>query len=146
MFTIYDDDAYKIIEKYKADIRQAIKDNDGIPDAETIQAEAREWIAADYQSLCDDVNNFDETTPAQKIYVVASLGLWYGRRNASAVFTSLYAALHRCFEDYNTLYFKDKRSTLTLKAYHHDGLNLFKFYKIIKGKKYAIKYADIIRG
>ena len=146
MFIIYDDDAYKIIEKYKADIRQAVKDNNETPDAETIQAEAQAWINADYQNLCDDVTRFDETTQAQKIYVVASLGLWYGRRRASATFTSLYAALHRCFEDYNTLYFKDKRSRLVLKAYHHDGVNIFKFYKIINGKKYAIKYGDIIRA
>lgn len=145
MLTIYNDDLYDFIDNNKSDLISAIKDDDGTPDNATIINYASDWIAADYDYLCDDVSRFDEITQAQKIYIDASLGLWYGRRKASATFKTLYEAIRKCFLDSNKLYFKNKNTTLTLEASHHDGVNVYKFYKIIKGKKYAIKYGDIMR-
>ena len=96
--------------------------------------------------LREDIANFDEFIPYEKILIVADLGLWYGRKQFTTTVASLYEAISKASEDYNTFYFKNKNATLSLKAIHHDGTNNFKFYKIIKGKKYAIKYNDIYRG
>lgn len=97
----------------------------------------------DYTILKENILHFDKNASYDNIIVFASLGLWYGRRQAHKEFKTLYDAVTLCAEDENKLYFKRKNTTLMLDALHHDGCNVFKFYKVIKGKKYAIKLNEI---
>ena len=146
MIILFNDDVIEYIEKNKADIAESIKEDDRYPTAEAIEEEAYSWIKTDWDYLRDDVATFDEVSQYTKIIIEGDLGLWYGRRKIVAKCDTLFEALTKAMEDYNTLFFKNKNATLQLKAIHHDGVNYFKFYKVIKGKKYAIKYNDIYRG
>jgi len=94
--------------------------------------------------LEDAVKNYDNKSKYDCVLVVANLGLWYGRRQAQKTFKNLYTALQTCAEQENKVYFDNKKTTLKLNAYHHDGINLFKFYKVVNGRKYAIKYNNLL--
>lgn len=98
-----------------------------------------------YNDITRAFINFDKNNTGG-VFIVYDLGLWHGRRQGTAYKRSLNDAIMLCLQDYNMIYFNKKNTTLSLAAHHHDGVNCFKFYKIIKGKKYAIKYADIIRA
>lgn len=113
-------------------------------DAITEQATAE--ISEQYDEIKNAVKSFDNKKQYNKIYCVASLGLWSGRKRCTGCAASLEKAMFYLFEDQNKVFFKNKNSTLTLEAIHHDGANIFKFYKVVNGKKCAIKYNDIYRG
>ena len=102
--------------------------------------QASEEGAEDLKEL---FNNYESKRNYEKILICADLGLWYGRRAGRKEFNNINDCIFKFCEDYNIFYFKNKNATLTLAAYHHDGVNIFKFYKIIKNKKYAIKYNDL---
>ena len=97
----------------------------------------------DYYELKENILSFDNKTNYEKIIVFANLGLWYGRRAGVKKFNTLFDAISFCTEDANKLFYTTKNSTLKLEAIHHDGVNYFKFYKLIKGKKYAIKINEL---
>lgn len=143
--TIYNDDLCAYIDAYRDDIITSLKDNDADINDSNIFEEARRMTNAEFIDLQDALEYFDKNNKYD-VYASASLGLWYGRRQGHKVFTSLKDAVQSCFEDINAVYFNNKRCTLTLRATHHDGENLIKFYKIIKGKKRAITYADVYGG
>ena len=92
------------------------------------------------------INNFDDLFIYDSILCIADLGLWYGRRQGQKHFKNLYDAIQSCAYDYNKLYFDKKNTTLKMSATHHDGVNYYKFYKVINNKKYAIKFNDLIEG
>ena len=144
MLVIYNDDLYSFIEQYKKDIIEDLKNNDEIINDENIEKYARSIIDDDFYSVKSALNTIDNLNNGNvKILCVASLGLWYGRREGKKIFNSLSDAVFSLTEDYNTIYFKTKKSTLSLEAIHHDGTNNFKFYELRGGKKYAINYDSV---
>lgn len=146
MFVIYYDDVCEYVNNNKEYLIDLLNDiGDPISD-EAIQQQAENEINEGSDNLKSTVQFFDNITKYNKIIVVASLGLWYGTRTVKKCFNSLYDALFNSrgvFQDVNKLFFKDKRGTLTLNAIHHDGVNVLKFYKIVNGKRCAIKYDEI---
>lgn len=143
--TIYNDDLCAYIDAYNDDIIASLKDNDADINDNNIFEEARRMTDADFDDLRYSLGRFDKNNNCN-VYASASLGLWYGRVQAHRIFANLQDAVQSCFEDVNAVYFDNKRCTLTLRATHHDGENIIKFYKIIQGKKRAITYADIYGG
>lgn len=146
MIVLYNDDLFTYIEENKEDIIASIKEEDVYPTEKAIEEEAQAWINADWDYFKDAICDWDEVIPYDYILIEADLGLWYGRRKFKAKTASLYEAITKASEDYNLLYFKNRRATLSLKAAHHDGVNNFKFYKVKNNKKRAIKYSDLYRG
>lgn len=146
---IYTDDLSEYIDAYGDDIKADLKanaDDDHEPTADEISDEASARIEADADDLREMLNAYDKNNDFIKIIVVASFGLWYGRREARGEFKTLAEAVRRCFYDYNRLYFTAKNSTLNLCAIHHDGRNYYKFYAIDEhGKKHAIKEKDLLK-
>ena len=140
--SIYNDNLYEYIDNYKNDILATLKDYDIEATEKNIITEAQSCIDSDYEYLKDILIHFDRIEN-KKIFVCGVLGLWNSKPNVKKVFNSLYSAVVFCLQDINELYFKKNNTTLQLSAAHHDGINTFKFYKLIKGKKYAIKYDDI---
>ena len=136
------DDTYAYIDIYRRDILEYLAEYDIDPMPDNIEDAALEMISADIETIKESIKNFD-TKNNYKIYVAASLGLWRGVVHGHAVYNNLYDAIFNQAQDINILYFKDKRSALTLDASHHDGTNNFKFYKVVNGKRYAIKYNDL---
>ena len=144
MIYIYNDDAVKYTDENKEDLKEYLNEQ-GIEINDTnLIYQASNEIQSNYEDIKNMVALFDSHKNYDKILVVASLGLWYGRRTGSKKIDTLQAGLFSLFEDVNAIYFKNKNSALTLRATHHDGENFFRFYKVVNGKKYAIKYADII--
>lgn len=140
---IYSDDVCEYVQNYKSDICEYLKENDTPINDNNIFDEAQNNINAYYEDIKNTLSAYDNNNNYKSILVVACLGLWYGKRQAQKHFNSLYNAVLYCFEDINALYFERKNTTLTLSATHHDGTNIFKFYVIKNGKKYAIKLNDI---
>lgn len=139
---IYNDNIIDVIDENKSLLIDSLKDNDAEPTETNIINEAQSMIDDDANNLRETIRNFDIVNK-YKILVVASLGLWYGCRAATKIFDSLECAIYPCLEDVNTIYFKKSNTTLTLDATHHDGNNNFKFYKVVKGKKYAITFKEL---
>lgn len=146
MLKLFDNDLSNYLNTYSADIIDALKENDTDPTPQNIDAYAVDQIENDASNIFHGLKFYDKITDYKNIYVVADLGLWYGRRKAFKTFNNLHDAVTFCFEDSNTLYFKSKKSTLTLCAAHHDGTNIFKFYKVINNKRRAITYNEIINA
>lgn len=94
-------------------------------------------------NLANLINNFDKNIKYDQILCCADFGLWYGRRQATANFNNLFTAFYKCIEDCNTVYYDNKNTTLKLKAIHHDGVNYYKFYKIVNNRKKAIKLNEL---
>lgn len=140
---IYNDDIYNYIEENKPYIIDALKDYEISVNYENIKAEAASMIEADADQLKEFLKKYDSDNK-NKILVTASLGLWYGKREGKKAFNGLSDIFFNFCEDYNKVYFKTASSTLTLEAAHHDGVNVFKFYKLVNGKKRAIKYNEFI--
>lgn len=141
---LFNDSLYDYIENNKNDIINYLKENDIDPTVNNIDDAASDFINFDYVDFIKAIQRYDNTTVYDYIVITGSLGLWYGRRNIKVHFNSLYDAVVSAMQDNNKLYFKRKNCTLSLSAYHHDGENIHQFYKIVKGKKYAIKYNDLI--
>ena len=146
MIILYTDDADAIIRNYKSDLVAEIKENGNEPTDEAIYNLANDYITSDGELLKRQFDAFDNRYKTNKrnckILIEATLGLWYGKKKAKGVFDNLADCLNY-LEDLNTFYFEKKNTTLTLKAVHHDGVNYFKIYKLINGKKRAINYLEI---
>ena len=139
--TIFNDDLNEYIDAYGDDIKaDLIEQNDAEPTADEISDEAQRRINNDADELNEVLKHYDAHNDYKKIVVVASFGLWYGRRQARGEFKTLAEAVARCVYDYNEFYYTSKSSTLNLCAIHHDGRNYYKFYAVDKnGKQRAIK-------
>lgn len=146
MYYLFNDDACEYVANNKNEIIELLKEQHTETTETNIFNFAADEINYNFEEVKTIIKNFDKQNENNKIIVVASLGLWYGRRAGSAKIDTLQAALFGLFEDVNALYFKNKKSTLTLRATHHDGENFFRFYKLIHGKKYAITQAELLRG
>lgn len=142
MMTIYSDDLCEYIDNYKSDILSTLKDYDIEPTEKNIITEAQSCIDSDFEYLKDILIHFD-AVECKKIFACGVLGLWNSKPHVKKVFDSLYSAVMYCLQEVNEIYFKKSNTTMQLSAAHHDGTNNFKFYKLIHGKKYAIKYDDI---
>ena len=140
---IYTNDLYAYQKLNINDILEYLQDSGIDPTPNAIEDAAGELIDNDYLYLADLVKNYDKQNN-NKIYVKASLGLWRGRVNGWRVYDNLFIALFDNIQDINAVYFESKKTTLTLAASHHDGDNYFKFYKLVNGKKYAIKTEDFL--
>lgn len=136
---IYSDDLNEYIENNNDVIIDYLNDNELSVNYTNKAEAAASLIDEDWLELADAIKRFDNKIKYNKIYVEASLGLWYGRIKAHGSFTSLFNAVYKCCEDSNTFYFKNNNTTLQLDAIHHDGGNCFKFYKVVNGRKHAIK-------
>lgn len=143
MIIIYTDDAFKYVEDNKEFLIEELQNKDADVTDDALYEEAYRCIEDDGEYLKDILTSYDRRSNNDGVCVEASLGLWYGRRAATARFNSLNDAFYRCIEDYNTVFFKRVNSTMTLKAAHHDGVNVFKFYALRGGKKYAITFNDM---
>lgn len=143
-YILYSDDILYYIDNFMDDIKESLNYYEIEINNHNIATEAATQINNLYEDLLSCLRMFDNLTYYNKICVCADLGLWYGRRTASKTFNNLVDAVRYCAEDLNKLYFKDNKQTLTLNASHHDGTNIFKFYKIVDGKKYAIKCNDVL--
>ena len=141
---IFNDDVADMIEKNKDIIIDNLNDYEmKICDA-NIYSEAHNMIDEDAAELLTVLDRFDNNIKYDYILCVAVLGLWYGRRNAIAKFKTLKEAMQKCFYDINKIYFKNKNTSLQLESVHHDGVNHYKFYKVVNNKKYAIKLNEVI--
>lgn len=133
---------------YNDDLSEYIKQNNVYFD-DIASDDVLTQAYADINAIFDDLKNallqYDNSATYEKIYCVASFGLWYGRKNGSKYFNNLYDALLSCLADGNIIYFKKSNTTLMLEAFHHDGKNIFKYYKVINGKKRAIVYDDLLK-
>lgn len=145
MIMLFNDDLCEYVDQNKESIIDDLKNNDTETNETNIYDQARNDIECYFAELRGALSFYDSMNEC-KIKAVAILGLWYGKRKAQKVFNNLYDAVLKCFEDVNALYFDNKRTTLTLRATHHDGENIIKFYAIKKGKSYAIKHDDILGG
>jgi hypothetical protein len=101
-------------------------------------------INNDYDDLLTLVNTYDYKKDYDYIIIKYSLGLWYGRKNGVVKFKTLKEAIQSGSYDYNIIYFKNDRETLIKESQHHDGNNIYKYYKVKNGKTYAIKYNDFV--
>lgn len=143
-YIICTDDALLYLERNKKEIEDALKEENIELTEENLINEAQFYCELDIDNLKYYVNKIDAKYNS-KILVVACLGLWYGKRNAKKVFNSLDDCVFNFCEDYNTFYFERINTTLTLQAIHHDGCNIFKFYRLNeKGQKRAITLNDIM--
>ncbi len=144
---IFTDDISDYIDINKDYIIDNFKEINGKePNDDEITNEANNLLNYD----CDDFNalidNFDKNINYLKIMIVASFGLWYGRRDGVYFAKTLSEAIYKACKDNNTFYFTAKNSTLNLCAIHHDGRNYYKFYAIDEhGKKHAIKEKDLLK-
>lgn len=143
-YTIYNDDISDYINDNLQMIKESLIDNDIAINDDNIYKEATNYIDDDYRNFIYCLNEYDNKNKYDYILCVASLGLWYGRRAASKAFKDLKTAITFCFEDYNKVYFDKVNTTIKADAIHHDGTNIFTFYKVVNGKRKAIKYNDII--
>lgn len=144
---LYVDDMHAIQYIFKNEINDAL--NDYYEDYEKINPdniirEAEYIIEGLYNDMLTLINTYDYKIKYDYIIVVAELGLWYGKRKALAKFNTLKDALKSGSYDTNIIYFNNERETLTKESQHHDGQNKYKYYKVVNGKKYAIKYNDLI--
>ena len=144
MVTIYTNDLYNFMDVNADYIKEYLQENDEQINDKNIQGAALDMIDCDYNDLLSALNMYDNIADYSKILCIGSLGLWYGTRNGKKYFKSLASAIISLLENENTIFFKTKKSTIQLKAIHHDGTNNFKFYAIVKGIKQAIKLNDII--
>lgn len=155
MYIIFDDDATEYAQKNRQNIidflllndeelTQKDFENDDAQTEDAIINGAYDLIGFDFDELEDKIHTYDKNAKYDCILCVADLGLWYGRRKAQKHFKNLYSAFHACTEDTNKVYFKRNNSAMILNAAHHDGTNIFKFYKIVNGKRKAVNYKDFI--
>jgi len=142
---VYSDDIYNYIDLRRADILEYLNENDIDATPDNIEDCAYMFIDDDKQYLYECIAHFDKHAKYNKILVAFSLGLWNGTRNGRAYCKTLSEAIHKASEDINEIYFNNKNSALSMNACHHDGENNYKFYKIVNGKKYAIKYAEFMQ-
>lgn len=142
--TIYNDDINEYVTDNKQFIINSLNELELTINDENITAEAATMIDNDGDELKQMIMSYDKTNKYDCVLCVADLGLWYGRRKASKHFKTLYDAFYTCVYDTNKVYFNKANQTLKLQACHHDGVNYYKFYKVINGKKYAINYNDFI--
>ena len=140
---IYIDDINEYIANNKDYIINQLQENDDPINDESIMQAAYYLLENDDKYLLNEyINNFDLSN--NKILVVASFGLWYGKRQGKAIFNSLKDAIYKCCYDSNKIYFDNKNTTLKMRSIHHDGINKYKFYKLVNNKKYAIKYKEFL--
>lgn len=140
MIKLYTDDTSEYVQDNSKYIKECLQENGTEINNKNIDSFALEMIEQDTTELKQAAQHFDAVGGFEKIQVCAVLGLWYGKRTGVKCFNTLSECITRFCEDQNTFYFKRKNTTLTLAATHHDGVNLFKFYYIKNGKRYAINY------
>lgn len=146
MITIYDDSVSEYVQNNEAYIIECLKDNDIEPSLKNIDNFALNCIEDDLTQLKQAAQYFDNVGNYDNIVIEAVLGLWNGKKYGTKQFKTLASCFLQYREELNTFYFKRKNSTLTLAAYHHDGTNIFKFYYVKNGKKYAINYDVFMNG
>ena len=143
-YIIYNDDPAAYIDDNKQLIIESLKDNELLINDNNILNEAINILSDEYFVFCDCLKEYDNKNKYDYILCFASLGLGYGKRQGKKTFADLKSAIFYCFEDYNKVYFDKSNTTIKAAAIHHDGVNNFTFYKVVNGKKYAIKLNDIL--
>lgn len=144
LIIIYLDDVSAYIHICKDDINDYLKANKmDLTDFDSIEDCATYFINCDLDLLKENIINFD-MSDYDKILVEAKIGTWRGSFSGHAYYVNLYNAVIDNMQDVNIVFYDRKNTTLQLKASHHDGDNTFKFYKIVKGKKRAIKSIDFL--
>lgn len=145
MVTIYTNNLYMFIAQKINYIIAYLNDNNEKINDGTIQNAARDMIASDYNDLKNALSLFDNVYNVNnKILVVGSWTIGRGCYAYKKYFNSLYDAIMTLSIRNNTIYFKNKNSTMQLEVEYNHGINNYKFYAVVKGKKQAIKLNDII--
>ena len=140
MIKLLTDDVSEYVQENEKYIKDVLKEYEIEPSLKNIDIEAQAQINDNIEELKQAAHSFDIVGGFDKIQVCAVLGLWYGKRTGVKTFNTLSECITRFCEDQNTYFFKRKNTTLTLAATHHDGTNIFSFYYIKNGKRYAINY------
>ena len=140
MIKLYTDSLCEYVQDNMQFLTETLQDDDKEVNNKNIDDLALSMIEEDTTDLKQAAHSFDVVGGFDSIEVCAVLGLWYGKRTGVKRFKTLSECITQFCEDQNTYYFKRKNTTLTLAAAHHDGVNLFKFYYIKNGKRYAINY------
>lgn len=146
MIKLYTDSVCDYVQDNRQALVEELKENEQEPNEKNIDELAQELIDDDGEQLRQAAKYFDNVGAFDSIEVRGVLGLWYGKRTGSATFKTLSECLFKFCEDLNTFYFKRKNTTLTLAATHHDGTNVFSFYYVKNGKRYAINYNLFMNG
>ena len=145
MKIIYNSDLYAFIENNRKYIIDCLINNEIDPQPNEIENCAIDLLQDEYDNLLSCIKEYDAKNSFDYIMVVGSLGLWNGRRPIKAKTNTLYNAFTRCMSyDNQLIYFKNKANTLTIEDNHHDGTNVYRLYKVVNGKKCAIKYNDLL--
>ena len=143
---LFNDDLYAYIENNKKEITEFLKDCGINPTAAEIENEAADQLSDEKCEFLTALKNFDNMNKYDYILVCGSLGLWYGDKIIKAKIASLYNAVIKCAcYDTNIIFHTSKKNTLEIESYHHDGVNCFKLYKVVNGKKYAITRGEILK-
>ena len=140
MIKLYTDSLCDYVQDNMQFLTETLQDDDKEVNNKNIDDLALEMIEEDTTDLKQAAHSFDVVGGFDEIEVCAVLGLWYGKRKSVKHFKTLSECITQFCEDQNTYYFKRKNTTLTLAATHHDGTNIFSFYYIKSGKRYAINY------
>ena len=143
---IFNDDIQNLIDNDKNIIIDYLNDYDININDVNIRSAADDIIKNEYDDLVAALNAYDKKTKYNYIFVDGDLGLWYGRRHATRNFKTLKDAIMFCFEDQNIVFYEKRNTTISLQAVHHDGCNIFKYYKVVNGKKRAIRFHDLIEA
>ena len=146
---LVNDDLNDFIEQekdYLVELVKELENDPSEPTQEQLESYAQEAINNDISDFESMVRDYDKYIDFDHIKVVAKLGLWYGERNGQKTFKSLQDCVLKYCEDYNLFFCTRENSTLTLKATHHDGTNIFKYYQVVKGKQRAITINELVKA
>ena len=89
------------------------------------------------------VDELKRVMKGNKYKIKAELGLWYGKRTATAEATG-FETINKCLKDANDVVIYEERGTLKITTYHHDGVNNFIIKEITpKGLRSPHLYSKI---
>lgn len=138
---IFDSDIYNYIDNYKKDLINNLIDNDIEPTPNNIEDLAISEINNNYIDIKNAFKSFDNNYKYDSVAIVGVLNLWNGTKKVKIKYNNLNAALININKyDNFIIYFDKKNGALSIDVYHHDGVNNFKFYIVVNGKKRAFTY------
>ena len=83
------------------------------------------WEDFNLNLKCDKNNNTE-------CVVIGSLGLWWGRKDVQANFSTLSEAIDKCIGNSEYIIIYQNNGVIELKVIHHDGTNNFEIHKLNK--------------
>lgn len=138
---IFDSDIYNYIDNNKKDLINNLIDNDILPTSNNIEDLAISELDNNYIDIKYAFKSFDNNYKYDYVIICGSLGLWNGPKKTKYTFKSMYQAFNnlKTYDNF-VIYFDKRNSALSVDVYHHDGINNFKFYIVVNGRKKAFTY------